>query len=631
MRQRKYDVFISYRREGGYETALPIVEKLRSAGYRVFFDLESMNSGKFNEQLYAVIDSCKDFILVLPPNGLDRCSDPSDWVRKEIECALTKHKNIIPVLLKGFSWPEHTIKGLEELPNYQGVSASNPEHFDASIQRLKGYLKSRPQKPIKKWATITGLILCLLILACLIASVALKQMAAPVCKEAGSRLTLTMDALHNMYSINDKFYSEWELYIEQRQISSEQSKTRLDYDFKENINKNFIPNIEQVIASFPTFKSLSNYEKFLLGLYDIDPADLEHLNFLIKEEGDGIIEGMQLIQYCIENNHTNLHTISLVKKEREYFQHGTNSSYYTYLSELSKMPSPAWDAHKTISTKWHLYPNISESLSSEEYIHLHQKEMKTLDKYTASQETLTQLKENTLNREEEKLSDLEIQYEQQSLVKKQSDIILDPIEEKKKSIAAKQEEVDNLRDELSKKIKQIRATFESLKEKFAIDGSEDQYIKWGKICRSASFLEKTLETNRRGKGIYVSPVSPNEILDFMNQQLDSYKRYHPETAPYVDAAKAFYKDVASGNRNCSGLLVMGFQDDKPHPLLQIGDIVVDRNNYKDITNIKAYSAAEKQEEPGTISWLQLKNGTLKEMHSDYINTDVRIGFLQLKD
>jgi hypothetical protein len=54
-----YDIFISYRRDGGYETALPIVEKLRSAGYRVFFDLESMNSGKFNEQLISVIDGAK--------------------------------------------------------------------------------------------------------------------------------------------------------------------------------------------------------------------------------------------------------------------------------------------------------------------------------------------------------------------------------------------------------------------------------------------------------------------------------------------------------------------------------------------------------------------------------------------
>ena len=92
----RYDIFISYRREGGYETALPIVEKLRAAGYRVFFDLESMNAGKFNEQLLSVIDGCKDFILVLPPRALERCSSPDDWVRREVEEALSRRKNIIP-------------------------------------------------------------------------------------------------------------------------------------------------------------------------------------------------------------------------------------------------------------------------------------------------------------------------------------------------------------------------------------------------------------------------------------------------------------------------------------------------------------------------------------------------------
>ena len=69
---KKYDIFISYRRSS-YETASLIATRLSAAGYSVFFDIESLRSGKFNEQLYEVIDGCKDFIVVLSQNALDRC------------------------------------------------------------------------------------------------------------------------------------------------------------------------------------------------------------------------------------------------------------------------------------------------------------------------------------------------------------------------------------------------------------------------------------------------------------------------------------------------------------------------------------------------------------------------------
>ena len=79
---KKYDIFISYRRTA-YETANLIATRLKAAGYSVFFDVETMRSGKFNEQLYDVIGQCKDFLLVLSPNALDRCKDKDDWVRLE--------------------------------------------------------------------------------------------------------------------------------------------------------------------------------------------------------------------------------------------------------------------------------------------------------------------------------------------------------------------------------------------------------------------------------------------------------------------------------------------------------------------------------------------------------------------
>ena len=90
---KQYDIFISYRRSS-YDTANLIATRLKAAGYSVFFDMETLRSGKFNEQLYNVIDNCKDFIVVLPPNALDRCVNEDDWVRLEVCRAMEKNKCI---------------------------------------------------------------------------------------------------------------------------------------------------------------------------------------------------------------------------------------------------------------------------------------------------------------------------------------------------------------------------------------------------------------------------------------------------------------------------------------------------------------------------------------------------------
>lgn len=41
---KKYDIFISYRRNGGEFTAKTLRDKLEDLGYRVFFDVESLRS-----------------------------------------------------------------------------------------------------------------------------------------------------------------------------------------------------------------------------------------------------------------------------------------------------------------------------------------------------------------------------------------------------------------------------------------------------------------------------------------------------------------------------------------------------------------------------------------------------------
>ena len=52
-----YQIFISYRREGGDSLAGRIADRLRLEGYDVFYDVETMRSGPFNKQILSAIEN----------------------------------------------------------------------------------------------------------------------------------------------------------------------------------------------------------------------------------------------------------------------------------------------------------------------------------------------------------------------------------------------------------------------------------------------------------------------------------------------------------------------------------------------------------------------------------------------
>lgn len=142
----KCDVFISYRRDGGDMTAMYLYQALKERGYDVFYDLEVLRAGKFNEALLEYIQSCQDFLLVLSPHALDRCSDEKDWVRKEIAEALRCKKNIIPVIMNGFNFPEKLPEDIDDVRYQNGLSATT-EYFQESMNRLcSRYLNAKPRK-----------------------------------------------------------------------------------------------------------------------------------------------------------------------------------------------------------------------------------------------------------------------------------------------------------------------------------------------------------------------------------------------------------------------------------------------------------------------------------------------------
>ena len=142
-----YDIFLSYRREGGEAMAKLLHEKLSSRGYRVFLDIDSLKAGRFDEALLFVIESCTDFVLVLSKGSLKRCARKNDWVRREVAHAIANGKNVIPIFLRGFKWPMKLPKEINQLKKQHYVSAAEAEYIDAAVERLYNkFLISRPQQ-----------------------------------------------------------------------------------------------------------------------------------------------------------------------------------------------------------------------------------------------------------------------------------------------------------------------------------------------------------------------------------------------------------------------------------------------------------------------------------------------------
>lgn len=93
---KKYDIFISYRRDGGEDAARKIQLELEK-DYEVFLDYDELKDGKFDQRIMNAINEAPVFLLVLTKGTLKRCVNKDDWVRMEITYAGQQNKQIVPV------------------------------------------------------------------------------------------------------------------------------------------------------------------------------------------------------------------------------------------------------------------------------------------------------------------------------------------------------------------------------------------------------------------------------------------------------------------------------------------------------------------------------------------------------
>ena len=133
-------VFLSYRRTN-FPWALAIFKDLTQHGYDVFFDYNGIASGDFEQVILGNITARAHFLVLLTPSALERCHDPEDWLRREIETALSSQRNIVPIMLESFDFAtlgaiDQLTGSLAGLRSYNGLRIP-PDYFDAGMERLR--------------------------------------------------------------------------------------------------------------------------------------------------------------------------------------------------------------------------------------------------------------------------------------------------------------------------------------------------------------------------------------------------------------------------------------------------------------------------------------------------------------
>jgi hypothetical protein len=142
-------VFISYRRTN-IPWALAIHQYLTHHGFDVFFDYEGIGAGDFEQIIVGNILSRAHFLIVLTPSALERCAEPGDWLRREIETAIEHKRNIVPLMIEGFSFGSPSIAAqltgkLAALKHYNGIGMP-AEYFLAAMEKLRtNFLNKAPE------------------------------------------------------------------------------------------------------------------------------------------------------------------------------------------------------------------------------------------------------------------------------------------------------------------------------------------------------------------------------------------------------------------------------------------------------------------------------------------------------
>src|SRR5262249_48863824 len=142
-------ITLSYRREDTIWITGHIFDRLaqRYGRDHVFMDIDTMAVGlDFRKQIQIVLQKSDLLLAIIGPHWASpRLADETDWVRLEIETALTKDIPVIPVLIDGSTLPrpEALPESMRDLVFRQAAEVASGRDFDVHIGRLMHEMDQR--------------------------------------------------------------------------------------------------------------------------------------------------------------------------------------------------------------------------------------------------------------------------------------------------------------------------------------------------------------------------------------------------------------------------------------------------------------------------------------------------------
>ena len=135
------NVFISYRRDGGAETARLLRYELKDRNIRVFLDVEDLPAGQFDNYLLNAVAESNSLLLIVSKDAFVGCQSEDDWLRKEIRQALSCNNNIVP-LVKEDAIPPKVDDLPVDIKDIAGLNCVRYSHdyYSGTIQKLLSFL-----------------------------------------------------------------------------------------------------------------------------------------------------------------------------------------------------------------------------------------------------------------------------------------------------------------------------------------------------------------------------------------------------------------------------------------------------------------------------------------------------------
>lgn len=159
-------VFISYRRQRGYELAHLVNAELRSRGLRTFIDVADSDPGQFWAQAEAAIHSCSALVLICT-NGSFETKPGDDWVVREVSEAMALGRPVVPVFSQDFEPPAALRAPLAQAIEYNGVSMDTQFHV-AAFDHLSQLVGGRKRSEQRRRVAISSSLAFLTLLASLV-------------------------------------------------------------------------------------------------------------------------------------------------------------------------------------------------------------------------------------------------------------------------------------------------------------------------------------------------------------------------------------------------------------------------------------------------------------------------------